>query len=67
MVSECGGVLDELIVNSTGKPTLMVVNCTTCSIDIAWMQGVAKSFEVGIQERVDLAVVAVRSLDALLD
>ena len=65
ILNEDGGVLDDLIVYSTGNPTLVVVNGATCSRDIAWMRGVAKSVEVDIQERVDLAVVAVQGPDAL--
>ena len=65
MLNEDGGVLDGLIVYSAGNPTLVVVNGATCSRGIAWMRGVAKSVEVDIQERVDLAVVAVQGPDAL--
>ena len=60
MLNEDGGVLDDLIAYSIGNPVLVVVNCATCSRDIAWMGGVAESFEVDIQERVDLAVVLYR-------
>jgi len=50
MLNEDGGVLDDLIAYSIGNPVLVVVNCATCSRDIAWMGGVAESFEVDIQE-----------------
>ena len=65
ILNDGGGVLDDLIAYSTGNPTLVVVNGATCSRDIAWMRGVAKSVEVDNQERVDLAVVAVQGPDAL--
>ena len=65
MLNEDGGVLDDLIGYSTGNPALVVGKRATCSRDIAWIRGVAESFEVDIQERVDLAVVAVQGPDAL--
>ena len=65
MLREDGGVLDDLIVYNTGEPCLMVVNCATREKDLAWMRGVAGSFDCEVREREDLAILAVQGPNAL--
>ncbi len=65
MLNESGGVLDDLIVYATGNPYLLVVNCATREKDLAWMGGVAESFDCELVERKDLAILAVQGPNAI--
>lgn len=60
MLTEEGGVIDDLIVYQTGNPCLAVVNCATREKDLAWMQQQSAAFDVEVRERKDLAILAVQ-------
>ncbi|MBT5154351.1 MAG: glycine cleavage system aminomethyltransferase GcvT [Gammaproteobacteria bacterium] len=60
MLSETGGVLDDLIVYATGDPYLVVVNCATRGKDLAWMRQVAEGYECEVVERTEFAILAIQ-------
>jgi len=64
MLNPQGGVIDDLIVYAPteANPDLwrVIVNCGTHDKDLAWMQAQAASFRVSINERTDLAMIAVQ-------
>jgi aminomethyltransferase len=60
MLSETGGVLDDLIVYATGDPYLVVVNCATRRKDLEWMQLLAKGYECEVVERPEFAILAIQ-------
>ena len=60
MLSETGGVLDDLIVYATGDPYLVVVNCATREKDLAWMRRVAEGYECEVVERPEFAILAIQ-------
>jgi aminomethyltransferase len=65
MLNQEGGVIDDLIVYFI-KPGFyrMVVNASTREKDLAWIEKQASSFDVKINERDDLAMVAVQGPEA---
>lgn len=65
MLNQEGGVIDDLIVYFI-KPGFyrMVVNASTREKDLAWIEKQAGSFDVTINERDDLAMVAVQGPEA---
>lgn len=65
MLNEDGGVVDDLIVYSTGFGYRVVVNCATREKDLAWMQDHAEGFDVVIEERPELAILAVHGPEAI--
>ncbi|MDX1694808.1 MAG: glycine cleavage system aminomethyltransferase GcvT [Ketobacteraceae bacterium] len=65
MLREDGGVIDDLIVYRTADGYRAVVNCATREKDLAWMEKQAAGFEVAIQERPDLGIVAVQGPNAI--
>ena len=65
MLKASGGVLDDLIVYATENPYLLVANCATRKKDLAWMGGVAESFDCELVERKDLAILAVQGPNAI--
>lgn len=71
MLNEAGGVIDDLIVYNMGEDTnglqwyRTVVNCGTREKDLAWMQLQAKNFVVAVDERADLAMIAVQGPQAI--
>lgn len=73
MLNEKGGVIDDLIVYLMANGYRLVVNCATREKDLAWMAKVAADFDVALNERDDLAMIAVQGpnarqkTDALLD
>ncbi len=60
MLNPAGGVIDDLIVYLTETGYRLVVNCGTRAKDLAWMTQVADDFPVRIQERADLAMIAIQ-------
>lgn len=65
MLNEQGGIIDDLIVYYlTRDYYLMIVNAATRDKDLAWMQQQAKTFQVMITERTDLAMIAVQGPQA---
>lgn len=64
MLNERGGVIDDLIVYRRESGYRLVVNCATRAKDLAWMTKVAESFDLALQERPDLAMIAVQGPQA---
>lgn len=61
MLNERGGVVDDLIVYKiAADQARLVVNCATRDKDLDWMEKQAGGFAVDIQERPDLAMLAVQ-------
>ncbi|WP_028453202.1 glycine cleavage system aminomethyltransferase GcvT [Chitinilyticum aquatile] len=67
MLNEAGGVIDDLIVYRVDgfAGYRVVVNAATRDKDLAWMQQVASSFKVELQERAELAMIAVQGPNAI--
>lgn len=66
MLNEKGGVIDDLIVYYlTDTHYRTVVNASTRDKDLAWMENVAQQFDVAIEERVDVAMIAVQGPNAI--
>ena len=59
MLNEDGGVIDDLIVYRMSFGYRLVVNCATREKDLKWMQQQASGFEVSLNERPELAILAV--------
>ena len=64
MLNEQGGVIDDLIVYLTEGGYRLVVNASTRDKDLAWMQAQAAGLEVQIEERADLAMLAIQGPQA---
>ncbi len=65
MLNEQGGVLDDLIVYRMAAGAYrVVVNCATREKDLAWMQQVISGFDATLQERPDLAMIAIQGPQA---
>ncbi len=65
MLNEDGGVIDDLIVYWLGEDRYrMVVNASTREKDLDWMQKQSAEFDVALDERDELAMIAVQGPDA---
>ncbi len=65
MLNESGGVIDDLIVYYMGDTWYrIVVNAGTRARDLAWFRRHGDSFGVAIEERDDLAMIAVQGPNA---
>jgi len=65
MLNEQGGVIDDLIIYFCAEDWFrLVVNAATRDKDLAWIQLHAKDFAVAVQERRDLAMIAVQGPNA---
>ncbi|VAW94209.1 Aminomethyltransferase (glycine cleavage system T protein) [hydrothermal vent metagenome] len=65
MLNEKGGVIDDLIVYFINDTFYrMVVNASTREKDLAWIQKQAAEFNIEINERDDLAMIAVQGPQA---
>jgi aminomethyltransferase (EC 2.1.2.10) len=65
MLNEAGGVVDDLIVYYQDDENYrMVINAGTTEKDIAWINAQAKGFDVSVEPRFDLAMVAVQGPNA---
>lgn len=64
MLNPQGGVIDDLIVYLMEWGYRVVVNCGTRAKDLAWIERQAKDFQVEIQERPELAIIAVQGPNA---
>ncbi|MFV0454168.1 MAG: glycine cleavage system aminomethyltransferase GcvT [Pseudomonas sp.] len=64
MLNEQGGVIDDLIVYLTEDGYRLVVNASTRDKDLAWMRAQTSGFEVRIDERADLAMLAIQGPQA---
>jgi aminomethyltransferase len=60
MLNDKGGILDDLIVYKMDGWFRLVVNCGTRDKDLAWMNQHSVGFEVLIEERTDLAMLAIQ-------
>ena len=61
MLNEAGGVIDDLIVYFMHESWFrLIVNAATRENDLTWIRRSAKSFDVDINERVGLAMLAVQ-------
>jgi aminomethyltransferase len=65
MLNEEGMVLDDLIVYLTDEGYRAVVNCATRKKDLAWMEMQARSFNLTLSERTDVAMIAVQGPEAI--
>lgn len=65
MLNERGGVIDDLIVYFLGEDFFrMVVNASTREKDLAWIGKHAAAFDVQVELREDLAIIAVQGPQA---
>ncbi len=65
MLDESGGVLDDLIVYYLADSWFrVVVNAATRDKDLAWILRHAREPDVGVQERTDLAMLAIQGPEA---
>ena len=60
MLNERGGVVDDLIVYLAENGYRVVVNAATRDKDLAWMTRQAEGFAVELNERADLAMLAIQ-------
>ena len=61
MLREDGGVIDDLVTCFLNETFFrMVVNAATRVKDLAWIRSQAKSYEIEVSERSDLAMIAVQ-------
>ena len=65
MLTHEGNVIDDLIVYRMDPGYRVVVNCSTRDKDLAWMHGVATSFDVQVTFRADLAMIAIQGPQAI--
>ena len=65
MLNEAGGVIDDLIVYFLDENFFrVVVNAGTRDKDLDWMRAIASGFGVQLQERTDLAMLAIQGPNA---
>lgn len=64
MLNEQGGVIDDLIVYLTAEGYRVVVNASTRDKDLAWMAKQSAGFAVELNERADLAMLAIQGPQA---
>ncbi|MDF0605296.1 glycine cleavage system aminomethyltransferase GcvT [Neisseriaceae bacterium TC5R-5] len=65
MLSDQGTVIDDLIVYLADYGYRMVINAGTTDKDLAWMQTQTSGFDVDIQVRRDLSILAVQGPQAI--
>jgi aminomethyltransferase len=66
MLRDDGGVLDDLIAYRLGEQSFrLVVNAATRAKDLAWLHEQARNVAVAVEERADLAMIAVQGPAAL--
>lgn len=65
MLNDLGGVIDDLIVYYLDDFNYrMVVNAATRDKDLEWIMGQSKSFQLEINERTDLSMIAIQGPQA---
>jgi len=65
MLNETGGVVDDLIVYYQDDENYrMVINAGTTEKDIAWINAQAEGFDVSVDPKLDLAMIAVQGPNA---
>lgn len=66
MCNEHGGIIDDLIVYQRASDNYRVVlNSATREKDLAWIRAKSEGFAVGLQERHELAMLAVQGPEAI--
>ncbi|WP_133136429.1 glycine cleavage system aminomethyltransferase GcvT [Legionella rowbothamii] len=66
MCNEHGGIIDDLIVYQRASDNYRIVlNSATRDEDLAWIRQVSEGFAVGLQERRELAMIAVQGPNAI--
>lgn len=66
MCNEHGGIIDDLIVYQRAPDNYRIVlNSATRDSDFAWIRKNSEGFSVGLQERKDLAMLAVQGPEAI--
>lgn len=65
MLNEQGGVIDDLIVYRMPEGYRLVVNCATREKDLAWMKKQSAGYAITLNERPDLAMLAVQGPKAI--
>ncbi|USQ13560.1 glycine cleavage system aminomethyltransferase GcvT [Legionella lytica] len=66
MCNEHGGIIDDLIVYQRASDNYRIVlNSATRHEDLAWIRKVSEGFAVGLQERRELAMIAVQGPNAI--
>lgn len=66
MCNEHGGIIDDLIVYQRASDNYrLVLNAATRAKDLQWIRKIAEDFSVGLQERNELAMIAVQGPNAL--
>lgn len=66
MCNEHGGVIDDLIVYQRASDNYrLVLNSATRTQDLAWIRKKSEGFAVGLQERNELAMLAVQGPEAI--
>ncbi len=65
MLNDRGGVVDDLIVYALPRGFRLVLNCAAGDKDLAWMNEYAQGFQVSLQQRGDLAIIAVQGPQAI--
>ena len=64
MLNEKGGVVDDMIVYLRADGYRLVVNAATRDQDLAWMTAQSRGFDVQLQERPELALLAIQGPQA---
>lgn len=65
MCNEYGGIIDDLIVYQRAPDNYrLILNSATREHDLAWIRSKSEGFSVGLQERTELAMVAVQGPQA---
>jgi aminomethyltransferase len=66
MCNQHGGIIDDLIVyQRTADNYRLVLNSATRDQDLAWLQNNIQGFSAGLQERTELAMIAVQGPNAI--
>ncbi len=65
MLNPQGGVIDDLIVYNRGDGYRTVVNCATREKDLQWMERINADYRVDLNERDDLAMIAIQGPEAI--
>ncbi|RLA44631.1 MAG: glycine cleavage system protein T, partial [Gammaproteobacteria bacterium] len=65
MLNEEGGVIDDLMAYTIDDGYRLVVNSATRARDLEWMRAKASAFDVLIEERADLAMIAIQGPEAV--
>ena len=64
MLNERGGIVDDMIVYRRDDGYRLVVNASTRNQDLAWMQAHLDGFDVRLEERAELAMLAIQGPQA---